>query len=211
VNSVVITKTPYYRSRNGSGIIYIRIKRIMDILLSITGLAIGGPLLLIFGLLIRLESKGPVFYKQVRCGKDGKPFIIYKLRSMKLNSECRGVQWAQKNDCRVTRVGKFIRKTKIDEIPQFLNILNGEMSIVGPRPERPSFVVEFQKKIPDFLARLQVKPGLTGWAQVNGGYELLPNEKLRYDLYYIQHQSIRLDWTILLKTIVTVTNGKGSW
>ncbi|HEX3047606.1 MAG TPA: sugar transferase [Bacillota bacterium] len=212
MKSIAISKPLYYHQpRNGVGPVYYAAKRFTDIVLSLLGLLIGGPLLLVFGLLIRWESRGPIFYKQVRCGKGGKPFVIYKLRSMNLNAERRGIQWAKKDDSRMTRVGKFIRKTKIDEIPQFFNILTGEMSIIGPRPERPSFVVEFQKGIPNFTQRLQVKPGLTGWAQVNGGYELKPDEKLQYDLYYIHNQSFRLEWEILIKTVRFLTDGKGSW
>lgn len=211
MKSVAISKPLYYQPRTGVGPVYHAVKRLTDIVLSLIGLFIGGPLLLVFGLLIRWESRGPIFYKQVRCGKGGKPFVIYKLRSMNLNAERRGVQWAKKDDCRMTRVGKFIRKTKIDEIPQFFNVLTGEMSIIGPRPERPSFVAEFQKGIPNFTQRMQVKPGLTGWAQVNGGYELKPEEKLQYDLYYIQNQSLQFEWEILVETLRFLTDGKGSW
>jgi lipopolysaccharide/colanic/teichoic acid biosynthesis glycosyltransferase len=186
-------------------------KRFLDIFLSIIGLAFGGPLVVIFGILIRLESKGPVFYKQVRTSKNGKPFVIYKLRSMGVGAEKNGLKWAEKNDVRITKVGKFIRKTKIDEIPQFFNILNGDMSIVGPRPERPSFIALFQSQIPNYVKRLQVKPGLTGWAQVNGGYELSAGEKLVFDLDYIKHQSLWLDMKIFFKTFSVLVNYKGSW
>jgi lipopolysaccharide/colanic/teichoic acid biosynthesis glycosyltransferase len=190
---------------------YPRIKRLLDVLLSLIGLALGAPLLLFFGVLIRLESKGPVFYKQVRSGLDGKPFIILKLRSMVVRAERNGQQWAVKDDVRATRVGRFIRKTKIDELPQLINVLRGEMSIVGPRPERPALIVSFSREVPGFKERLRVKPGLTGWAQVHGGYELSPAEKLRFDLDYIRHQSLGLDLRIIGKTFGVLIGGKGSW
>ena len=155
-------------------------QRTLDIILSLIGLIIGLPLILIFGLLIKLEDKGPMTYKQERVGKDGKVFYIYKLRSMRTDAEKFGAQWATKNDPRITKVGNFIRKTRIDELPQLFNILRGDMSIIGPRPERPSFTIEFNKDIPGFINRLAVRPGLTGWAQVNGGYEMTPSLKLIY-------------------------------
>lgn len=176
----------------------------MDIILSVFMLVIASPLILIFSVLIKLESKGPCFYYQERVGKDGRCFSIYKLRSMKVDAETAGPQWAQIEDSRITRVGKFIRRYKIDEIPQFYNVIKGNMSIIGPRPERPYFVIEFSKEIPGFVDRLKVKPGLTGWAQVNGGYGLTPKEKLEKDLYYINKQSFWLDIKIIIKTVAIV-------
>jgi putative undecaprenyl-phosphate N-acetylgalactosaminyl 1-phosphatetransferase len=126
------------------------------------------------------------------------------------DAEKNGHKWASKNDTRITKVGRFIRKTRIDELPQIINVIKGEMSIIGPRPERPEFINEFLKDIPNFNERLAVRPGITGWAQVNGGYELTPKDKLVYDLFYINHESIKLDFLILLKTIKVIFTGNGS-
>lgn len=185
-------------------------QRVLDIVLSVIGLLIGIPLIVIFGILIKVEDSGPITYKQERLGKGGKKFYIYKLRSMRTDAEKFGAQWAEKNDPRITKVGKFIRKTRIDEIPQLFNILKGDMSIIGPRPERPSFTEEFNQEIPGFINRLAVKPGLTGWAQVNGGYEITPEEKLIEDIYYIKNRSILLDLKILFKTVKVVLTGDGA-
>ena len=185
-------------------------QRVLDIVLSVIGLLIGIPLIVIFGILIKVEDSGPITYKQERLGKGGKRFYIYKLRSMRTDAEKFGAQWAEKDDPRITKVGKFIRKTRIDEIPQLFNILKGDMSIIGPRPERPSFTEEFNQEIPGFIDRLAVKPGLTGWAQVNGGYEITPEEKLIEDIYYIKNRSILLDLKILFKTVKVVLTGDGA-
>jgi len=185
-------------------------QRFLDIILSVIGLLVGIPLMIIFGILIKIEDKGPITYKQERLGKGGKRFYIYKLRSMRTDAEKFGAQWAEKDDPRITKVGKFIRKTRIDEIPQLFNILKGDMSIIGPRPERPSFTEEFNQEIPGFIDRLAVKPGLTGWAQVNGGYEITPQEKLIEDIYYIKNRSILLDLKILFKTVKVVLTGDGA-
>ena len=185
-------------------------QRVLDIVLSVVGLLVGIPLIAIFGILIKLEDNGPITYKQERLGKSGKRFYIYKLRSMRTDAEKFGAQWAEKDDPRITKVGKFIRKTRIDEIPQLFNILKGDMSIIGPRPERPSFTMEFNEEIPGFIDRLAVKPGLTGWAQVNGGYEITPQEKLIEDIYYIKNRSILLDFKILFKTVKVVLTGDGA-
>ena len=126
------------------------------------------------------------------------------------DAEKNGHKWASKNDTRITKVGRFIRKTRIDELPQIINVIKGEMSIIGPRPERPEFINEFLKDIPNFNERLAVRPGITGWAQVNGGYELTPKDKLVYDIFYINHESIKLDFLILLKTIKVMVTGNGS-
>ncbi len=185
-------------------------QKIMDIFLALIGLIIGIPLMIIFGTAIVLETRGPMFYTQERLGERGKIFKVYKLRSMVSDAEKNGAQWAQKNDCRVTRIGSFIRRTRIDEIPQLFNVIKGDMSIIGPRPERPVFTVEFNKAIPGFTNRLQVKPGITGWAQVNGGYEITPKEKWKLDMYYIEHRSIKLDLLIIFKTIKVVLTGDGA-
>ncbi|MEG1311651.1 MAG: exopolysaccharide biosynthesis polyprenyl glycosylphosphotransferase [Romboutsia sp.] len=185
-------------------------QRLLDIVLSLIGLIIGIPLILIFGILIKIEDKGPMTYKQERLGKNGKRFYIYKLRSMRTDAEKSGAQWADKDDPRITKVGKFIRKTRIDELPQLFNILKGDMSVIGPRPERPSFTAQFNEEIPGFINRLAIKPGLTGWAQVNGGYDITPNEKLIEDMYYIRNRSIVLDIKILFKTVAVVLTGDGA-
>ena len=185
-------------------------QRIMDLVLSIIGLVIGLPLIAIFGILIKIEDKGPITYKQERLGKCGRRFYIYKLRSMRTDAEKFGAQWAEKDDPRITKVGKFIRKTRIDEIPQLFNILKGDMGLIGPRQERPNFTVQFNEEIPGFINRLAIKPGLTGWAQVNGGYEITPEEKLKEDIYYIKNRSILLDFKILFKTVKVVLTGDGA-
>ncbi|WP_095902654.1 sugar transferase [Clostridioides difficile] len=185
-------------------------QRIMDLVLSIIGLVIGLPLIAIFGILIKIEDKGPITYKQERLGKCGRRFYIYKLRSMRTDAEKFGAQWAEKDDPRITKVGKFIRKTRIDEIPQLFNILKGDMGLIGPRPERPNFTVQFNEEIPGFINRLAIKPGLTGWAHVNGGYEITPEEKLKEDIYYIKNRSILLDFKILFKTVKVVLTGDGA-
>ena len=186
-------------------------KRILDILASLIGLGIGIPLLIIFGIAIKIEDRGPIFYKQERLGLKGKKFYVYKLRSMRVDAESiGGAQWAQKDDPRITKIGKFIRKTRIDEIPQLYNILCGDMSLIGPRPERPELTYKFEKQIPGFMYRLVVKPGLTGWAQVNGGYDITPEEKLILDKEYIENRSILLDLKIILMTIKVVLTGDGA-
>lgn len=184
--------------------------RVLDIVLSIIGLVFSIPIVLIVAILIKKEDGGPIFYKQDRLGKNGKLIFIYKLRSMRINAEVNGAIWAEKNDPRITKIGKFIRKTRIDEIPQFVNILKGEMSIIGPRPERPTLTMEFNERIPGFINRLVIKPGLTGYAQVHGGYEISPEEKIKEDLYYIKNKSLLLDIKILFKTVKVILTGEGS-
>jgi exopolysaccharide biosynthesis polyprenyl glycosylphosphotransferase len=187
-------------------------KRIFDIFISIILLIISIPFLPFIFLAVKLNSKGSFFFMQQRTGRNGKRFMAIKLRSMYVNSESNGPQWAQKNDPRVTSVGKFMRKTRIDEIPQLINIFRGEMSFIGPRPERPEFIKKLEKKIPFYNERLLVKPGLTGWAQINfpyGASEADALQKLQYDLYYIKNRSLLLDLSILLKTIKTVLSGGG--
>ncbi len=185
-------------------------QRFFDILLSLIALIIGIPIILIFGILIKIEDNGPITYKQERLGKNGKMFYVYKLRSMRTDAEKYGAQWAEKDDPRITKVGKFIRKTRIDEIPQLWNILKGDMGIIGPRPERSIFTKEFEEKYTNFVYRLAIKPGLTGGAQVNGGYEMDPGEKLEYDLYYIKNRSFFLDVKIVFMTVKVVFTGEGA-
>ena len=183
---------------------------LMDKVVSLVGLVFSIPILIIVALAIKIEDGGPVFYKQERLGKDGKVFWIYKLRSMRIDAEKNGAQWADKDDDRITKVGDFIRKTRLDEIPQMFNILIGDMKLIGPRPERPELANEFYKEIPDFVNRLAIKPGLTGWAQVNGGYDITPKEKIDLDVVYIENRGLLFDFKIILKTVVTVLTGDGA-
>jgi exopolysaccharide biosynthesis polyprenyl glycosylphosphotransferase len=190
--------------------VYCLVKRLFDIIFSIvTGLILLVPMLMI-GLLVKLDSKGPALYKQERLGWKGKPFVMYKFRSMRVDAEENGPQWAEQDDDRCTRFGKFLRKTRLDELPQVLNILSGEMSVVGPRPERAYFYDKFEAYIPNFRDRLQVKPGLTGYAQVNGGYELLPEEKLAYDMEYINKRGLWLDFVCILQTVRLIFTHEGA-
>lgn len=198
---------------SGQNLFYRLLKRVLDIVIALIGLVCFGLLLPLLVLLIKLDSPGPIFYRQKRIGRAGKEFNLIKLRSMFVDAEADGqAKWAEKYDARVTRAGLFLRRTRLDELPQLLNVLVGEMSLIGPRPERPEFVAGLQQEIPFYRTRLTVKPGLTGWAQVNYDYGRSANdalEKLRYDLYYIKHQSLQLDLVILLKTIGTILLLKG--
>ena len=193
-----------------SKIFYEFIKRLLDIVLCIIAATIAIPITVITCVFVVLESKGSPIYSQERLGKDEKPFILYKIRSMSFDAEKNGPQWADKNDGRVTKIGRFIRKTRIDELPQLYNILKGDMTIVGPRPERAVFTYEFEKNIPGFTNRMKVKPGLTGFAQVNGGYEMTPKEKLHWDLKYIEERNFRKDLKIILKTVLVIFTGHGA-
>lgn len=160
---------------------------------------------------MRIESAGSPVISQKRLGKNGKEFKMYKIRSMFIDAERdSGAKWAEKDDPRITKMGRFIRRTKIDELPQLLNVFSGDMSLVGPRPERKYFYELFRKDIPDFHKRLDVKPGITGLAQVEGGYDLSPQEKLEFDMRYIEHRSVKLDTIIIIKTFWVVVTGKGS-
>ncbi len=189
-------------------------KRVSDIVTSVCGLLLASPIMLITVILIKLDSPGPVLFKQDRVGQYGKPFVLMKFRSMKFGAEEKtGPVWAQENDSRITRVGKVLRKLRIDELPQLLNVLRGEMSFVGPRPERPYFIEKLQQRIPYYTQRLTVKPGITGWAAVKFQYSSSIEgavEKLQYDLYYIKNISLFLDLLIILKTIQVIIIGKGS-
>ena len=190
--------------------VFFAVKRIMDVILSfVSGLTLALPMVII-AILIKLESPGPAIFRQERLGKDGKPFTIYKFRTMYLDAEADGPQWAKRNDCRCTPLGRFLRHTRLDELPQLWNILKGDMSIVGPRPERACFYSEFETYIHGFCYRLLVKPGLTGLAQVNGGYDLKPEEKIMFDMEYIQKQSIELDLKCILQTIHLVFTQEGA-
>jgi len=186
------------------------VKRLFDIIFSIILLLLTIPIMLFFCIMITLETSGAPIYFQERLGINGKKFNVFKLRSMVKDAEMNGPQWAKEDDQRITKVGLFIRKTRIDELPQLLNILRGDMSFVGPRPEREFFYNEFDAYIPEFKDRLMVKPGLTGWAQINGGYNLDPKEKLRLDMEYIEMKTFRMDISILCKTVLIVLNGNGA-
>jgi lipopolysaccharide/colanic/teichoic acid biosynthesis glycosyltransferase len=185
-------------------------KRLFDILVAFCALAVLYIPMVIIALVIRLDSAGPALFMQERLGKNGKPFIMIKFRSMRVDAEVNGPQWADKNDCRCTKVGRFLRKSRLDELPQLVNILMGEMSFVGPRPERACFYDEFEQYIPHFRQRLQVQPGLTGHAQVNGGYELKPEEKIVYDLEYIAKRSVKMDLQCIWKTVLVVFSHDGA-
>jgi exopolysaccharide biosynthesis polyprenyl glycosylphosphotransferase len=192
---------------------YPLLKRVFDIVLSLVGLVIYLALLPFLALAIKLDSPGPVFYRQQRVGRAGRLFELTKFRTMVPDAEVRqGPLWAVTNDPRVTRVGLFLRKTRLDELPQLWNILVGEMSLIGPRPERPFFVEHLQNIIPFYRTRLAVQPGLTGWAQVNYRYGSSEEDaliKLKYDLYYIRHRSLLLDALILLRTAARVIRLEG--
>lgn len=186
-------------------------KRICDIIFGTIFGIVSLPIIFIFAILIKLTSKGPVFFRQERVGYMGKPIWIIKLRSMKNDAEKKtGAVWATKNDPRITPIGKFMRKTRVDELPQFWNIIKGDMSLVGPRPERFILTEEFSEKWPDFPQRLRIIPGLTGYAQIHGGYDLKPNEKCKLDNYYIKHYSLEFDFKIALETLKIIITGDGA-
>ena len=186
------------------------LKRLSDILVSLLVATLGLLPMLIIALCIKIDSRGPVIFKQERLGKDGKSFTMYKFRSMRVDAEADGPKWADKEDDRCTKVGAFLRKTRLDELPQFWNILKGEMSLVGPRPERPFFYDEFETYIHGFRNRLVVRPGLTGWAQVSGGYDLKPEEKIVYDMEYIANMSVRMDLRCMVRTLRLVFTHEGA-
>lgn len=190
-------------------------KRFFDLFASLILLGVSWPVMLLTALAILLESgfKGPVLYRQVRVGEKNKNFEVLKFRSMKMDAEKNGVQWAQQNDNRVTLIGRFIRKCRIDELPQIFNVLRGDMSFVGPRPERPEFVQGFNERIPYYCERHRVKPGITGWAQLCYPYGADENDtiqKLQYDLYYVKNYSLFLDFSIMFNTVEVILWGKGA-
>jgi sugar transferase (PEP-CTERM system associated) len=190
----------------------LRIKRLLDIGLALLSILFSSLLIILTAIFIKLTSKGPVFYYQKRIGLNGRIFKLIKFRSMHIDAEKDGAKWVRKNDLRVTFVGRIIRKLRIDEIPQFFNVLKGEMSFIGPRPERPEFVEELKRMIPYYTLRHAVRPGITGWAQVNFPYGASVQdavEKLQYDLFYIKNLTIMLDLRIFLKTIRVVLLGTG--
>jgi len=194
-------------------VLYNQIRRLLDISLSIVGLIFSLPLMALAAVAIKLDSQGPILYRQRRVGQRNQTFTIMKFRSMRVDAEPEGPKWAEKDDPRVTRIGKIIRKLRIDELPQFINILRGEMTFVGPRPERPEFVETLEKQIPYYSQRHLVKPGLTGWAQIRYPYCASVEDavqKLQYDLYYIKNQSLMLDMITLFETIRIVLFGRGA-
>ncbi len=190
------------------------VKQIVSTFVSLLLLILFGPIMLLVMGLIKLESLGPIFFKQERVGRDGKLFTLWKFRSMRADAEREsGPVWAEENDNRVTRLGKFLRRTRLDEMPQLWNVLRGDMSLVGPRPERPFFVNQLAEKVPFYQLRHTVKPGVTGWAQINYHYGNSFQdsvEKLQFDLFYLKHMSVFLDLLIIIETIKTVLVRKGS-
>lgn len=209
----VIPSMPYTEDVQGLPVINIRYvpltnpisrfaKRTMDIIGSLLGIILTSPIMLVTAIAVKVTSKGPIIFKQERIGRHNKPFMMYKFRSMKVQTfESEKEKWTTKDDPRVTKVGKFIRKTSIDELPQLFNILIGNMSLVGPRPERPQFVEKFKEEIPRYMIKHQVRPGLTGWAQVNGYRgDTSIYKRIEYDLYYIENWTIWMDLKIIFLT-----------
>jgi len=188
--------------------------RILDVVVASVGLALSLPLCALVALLIRLESRGPALYRQERVGLNGRLFTLIKFRSMRADAEAgSGPVWAQEDDPRITRVGRWIRRLRIDEIPQLWNVIRDDMSLVGPRPERPVFVAELQRQLPHYADRHTIKPGVTGWAQINHSYGNSLDDafiKLQYDLYYLKHRSLALDIAILLRTVKVVALQEGA-
>jgi lipopolysaccharide/colanic/teichoic acid biosynthesis glycosyltransferase len=206
--SKIIFKTPEIKKLNNNRL-YKFLKRLIDILVSIFSLILLFLPMILISLIIKLD-RGPVLFKQTRLGLNGKHFILLKFRTMKIDAEKDGFKWTEKNDPRITKFGKLIRKYRLDELPQLINIIIGDMTIVGPRPEVPYFYNQFGNYIHGFDKRLMVKPGLTGWAQVNGGYDLNAKEKIIFDIEYINNQSFFLDIKIMIMTVFVVVFKKGA-
>lgn len=189
--------------------VYDFIKRFFDVVLSIIGILLTALPMLVIAVLIKVNMCGTVIYKQTRLGLHGEEFQILKFRTMSMDAESGGAQWSEgENDPRITKLGAYLRKYRLDEIPQFFCVLSGSMSLVGPRPERPCFYAAFETYVHGFSQRLSVKPGITGAAQVNGGYNIPPEEKILHDIEYIKKRSLWLDFVILLKTVVVVVRHK---
>lgn len=196
--------------RVGGSLAYRAAKRAFDVVsCSLALLVLALPMLLI-ALKVRRESPGPAIFAQRRVGRGGRVFEIYKFRSMRTDAEVAGAQWATEGDPRVTPFGRFLRERRLDEIPQFWNVVRGDMSLVGPRPERPAFDEVFEKRIDGWSQRLAVRPGITGLAQVSGGYDLLPKEKALFDIAYIENRGVRMDLSIMWRTLRTMATGEGA-
>ena len=186
--------------------------RTVDVAVSALALVVLSPILLLVAMLVKADSKGPAIYRQERLGLNGKPFTLLKFRSMRTDAEAAGPVWASQRDPRVTRLGRFLRATRLDELPQLWNVLKGDMALIGPRPERPHFVETLAAEIPHFRARMLVKPGLTGWAQVNFRYGASVDDarvKLSYDLYYVRHRNFRMNVRIVLGTAKVMLRKEG--
>ncbi len=183
-------------------------RRTIDIIFSLIAIIPATILIFILCIIIRIESKGNPIFTQVRVGKDGKLIKIHKLRSMRKDAEANGQKWAEEDDPRITRIGRVLRKYRLDEIPQFYDVLIGKISLIGPRPEVPALTKQFNEEIPGFVTRLMVRPGLSGWAQVNGGYHITPKEKWEKDNYYIENRNIKLYCYIFMRTIGVVSTGE---
>ncbi|HQB64854.1 MAG TPA: sugar transferase, partial [Fibrobacteraceae bacterium] len=191
----------------------VRVKRAMDIIIAFGLLILSSPIFFLAAIGVKLDSKGPIFYSQERVGLYGRRFMVHKFRTMKVDAEKNGAQWATKNDPRITRIGLFLRRARIDELPQLLCVLKGDMSMVGPRPERAVFIEQLREQVPFYISRLKIKPGLTGWAQVRHHYDTSIEDvqkKLQYDMYYYENMSLLLDIQILFRTIYVVITGKGA-
>jgi len=198
-----------FRSKSSQQIL----RRLVSIAVSLTALTICLPFIPFIMLAVRLSSPGPIFYRQVRVGLNNRPYAVIKFRTMRQDAEVNGAVWASENDPRITALGKFMRKTRLDEIPQLWNVLRGEMAFVGPRPERPEFVEWLSREIPLYELRHMIRPGITGWAQVRYRYGASLEDtknKLEYDLYYVKHQSVGLDLLIMFETIKTIILRRGA-
>lgn len=204
-----IIELPRLKRVNG-GPVYRAVKRAFDVVSCSCALIILAIPMGIIALKIKKESPGPVIYAQTRVGKGGKTFKVYKFRSMYTDAEARGAQWAQGEDPRVTPFGRKLRNSRLDEIPQFWNVVRGDMSLIGPRPERPVFHEAFKERIDGWEQRLAVRPGITGLAQVEGGYELLPKEKALLDIEYIENRGFALDFSLIWRTLRTMATGEGA-
>ncbi len=192
---------------------YSQLRRLLDVSLSVVGLLLSMPIMVLTAIAIKLDSRGPILYRQTRVGQRSRTFTIMKFRSMRVDAEPEGAVWAEEDDPRITRVGRVTRKLRIDELPQFINIIRGDMAFVGPRPERPEFVAQLEREIPYYSQRHLVKPGLTGWAQIRYPYCASVDDaiqKLQYDLYYIKNQSLLLDVITLFETVRIVLFGRGA-
>lgn len=194
----------------GLGVYYQTFKRVLEVVVALLGMVLSLPLVLIAALAIRCSGPGPIFYSQMRVGRRNQPFRIFKLRTMRPDAEAEGAKWASKGDSRVTPTGRLLRKIRLDEVPQFWNIIRGDMAFTGPRPERPEFVGDLVEKVPFYNQRHLVKPGLTGWAQINCPYASSAEDsliKLKYDLYYVKHATLKLDLHILFRTVGAIMKG----